>query len=473
MSKKLSHVVVENMVYLPTEEMSEMAVLNLKEKLAIRNRYNYDDVLILYDDTQIGYFGVPLYYWKNLDIVAHKIIDRRISGHKVSFSMTTTPKPDQARILGLFQESLSKGETGLVVNAPPGWGKTRTIIEMLQILGERALVVVPKSDLVDQWVQRIVDHTSLSVPEIGIFSGGTAKYYPKRSKISIGLVHTLALERFHKYAKEFGVVAFDEVHMSVPPKTFAPVAKLFAPKYRIGASATLDRSDGWEKAFEYNIEQVRLVGDASTNRIPATVYMVDFNKSSGPLPSWVAGDKIKTRAVLISKFAENRERTNFIAQAAKRSEKSGRRTCIISDRTSILVDVYNILTNQLGYEKEEVGFYCSSLTSITGAQIRTVKKSEQAYTAKHAKIILSTYGLMSTGTDIPDMATIILATPQSKVTQTKGRVERIFDGKKSPVVMDIVDSFYEPARTWSIKRHKEYAEAEMQIKKFNYVSFLK
>ena len=74
---------------------------------------------------------------------------------------------------------------------------------------------------------------------------------------------------------------------------------------------------------------------------------------------------------------------------------------------------------------------------------------------------------------IPDMATIILATPQSKVTQTKGRVERIFDGKKSPVVMDIVDSFYEPARTWSIKRHKEYAESEMQIKKFNYVSFLK
>ena len=468
---KLSHIILENMAYLPKKELGDMGIFRLKNDLTIPNRFKPEDSLILFDDSRGDYFGIPLYFWKTMSHITDKIIDNRISGKPIKFTMTTTPKPDQARILGEFQKAVAQGNTGFIVNAPPGWGKTRTLIEMIQMLGEKALVVVPKSDLVEQWVARICDHTSMAATEIGIFNGGKAQYNPKK-KITIGLVHTLALDRFHQYKNDFGVVAFDEVHISVPPKTFSPVAQLYSPKYRIGASATLKRDDGWDAAFEYNVEQIRLVGDAGTNRMKAEVYLIDYPESSGVLPHWVLNDKIKLRASLISMLSQNDRRTHFLAKATHKSCASGRRTCVISDRTAILLDIYNILTKEMGYSQDDVGFYCSSISSQAGVQIRTVGKKEQQKTAERAKIILSTYGLMSTGTDIPDLATILLATPQSKVTQTKGRVERVFSGKLQPVVMDVMDTFYEASGNWSRKRIKEYKDADMVLKKFHYSKFM-
>lgn len=468
---KLSHIILENMAYLPRQELGDMGIFRLKTELTIPNRFNPDNTLILFDDSRKDYFGVPLYYWKSLYHLTDKVIDNRTAGKKIRFTMSSTPKPDQARVLGEFQTALDNGNTGFIVNAPPGWGKTRTLIEMIQMIGERALVVVPKSDLVEQWVDRICEHTSMAATDIGIFTKGQAQY-SHRKKITVGLVHTLALDRFHQYKDEFGVIAFDEVHISVPPKTFSPVAQLYSAKYRIGASATLSRDDGWDKAFSYHVEQVKLIGDAGTNRMKAEVYLINYPESSGVLPHWVMKDKIKLRASLISLLSQNDRRNHFLATTAHKSCASGRRTCVISDRTAILVDIYRILTTEMGYSKDDVGFYCSSLSSQAGVQLRTVSKKEQQKTAESAKIILSTYGLMSTGTDIPDLAAILLATPQSKVTQTKGRVERIFSGKKQPVVMDVIDTYYEASGNWSRKRIKEYHESDMVLKNFHYSQFM-
>ena len=469
----ISHAILDNMLYLPRRDLSEQQIGYLKNNLSISNKFNADEVLLLFDDTKKDYFGVPMYYWKHHDSnIAQKIIDRRIEGTEIKFSMKSTPLVDQARILTQFKASLKDGVTGFILNAPPGWGKTRTIAELIQIIGRNALVVVPTKDLVGQWVERILEHTTLKEEDIGIFSDGKANY-SKEKKITIGLVHTLALERFHKYSKDFGVVCFDEVHMSVPPRTFAPVAQMYSPKYRIGASATLKRDDWFDAAFTHHVEQVRLKGDATTNRMGATVYLVDYPKSSGNIPAYALGDKIKTRATAISLFAKNRERTHCLAAMAAQSQKSGRRTCVISDRTSILVDLYNILKDNHGYDSSELGYFCSSLTSSEGVAIRSGPKSERVKTLAEAKIILSTYGLMSTGVDLKDLAVIILATPQSKVTQTKGRVERVCDGKKSPLVFDFLDSYYQSAKLWLTKRVKEYQASEMEIKKVSYRAFMK
>ena len=468
----LSHIIVSNMVFLPKKEISDRQIAHLKSQLTIYNRFNTEDVLTLFDDTHGDYFGVPLYFYKDLTLLSHSIVDKRVVGRPCNFEMIHKPYSDQERILSQFSKAVDDGITGVILNAPPGWGKTRTLIECIQRLGTNALIVVPKSDLVTQWIDRILEHTTLKKDQIGWFNEGKTNYTSDKV-ISVGLVHTLALQRFHKYAKEFGVVGFDEVHMSVPPKTFAPVAQMYSPKYRLGASATLKRDDGFDKAFNYHVEQVRLVGDASTNRMPATIYRVDYPKSSGGIPPYALNDPIKTRATAISLFAQNKERTFFIAKAIEQSIKSGRRTCVISDRTSILLDLYTILVNTLGVSPTDVGYFCSSLTDVNGRKVRSVSKTETARTVDTAKVILSTYGLMSTGTDIKDLATIILATPQSKVTQTKGRVERVCVGKKDPVVMDIVDSYYAPARLWADKRFKEYQESLMTVKKFHYTQFMK
>lgn len=468
---KVSHVILSNMAYLPTKELGDLGIAQLKARLTIANKFDFTKSLILYDDSRADYFGIPMYYWKDLSIIADKVIDKRMCSAPISFSMKSTPREDQARVLGEFDIALSRGVTGALLNAPPGWGKTRTGSEMIQKIGQRAIIVVPKSDLVGQWKDRLIEHTTLRESDIGTVEKGKSNVKDSHSVV-VGLVHSLALERFHYLHKQFGTVFFDEVHMSVPPQTFAPVARMYTAKYRLAASATLNRDDGWGVSFEYYIGQTKFVGDASTNRMTATAYIINYPKASGALPHWVANGRIEARASLISMFAKNKHRTDAIAQAAVKCLNSGRRLCVISDRTSILVDLQKMLTQRYEMPSEKVGFFCSSLSNDDGVQLRTVTKKEQNITLAKADIILGTYGLMSTGTDIPSLSAILLATPQSKVTQTKGRVERIMTGKKYPVVMDWNDSYYDLSSVWLRKRIAEYKNSGVPIKNFSYDKFL-
>jgi superfamily II DNA or RNA helicase len=43
------------------------------------------------------------------------------------------------------------------------------------------------------------------------------------------------------------------------------------------------------------------------------------------------------------------------------------------------------------------------------------------------------------GLNIPDLDTLIMATPQSSVQQTVGRILLSYEGKGQPVVLDFVD----------------------------------
>jgi superfamily II DNA or RNA helicase len=44
------------------------------------------------------------------------------------------------------------------------------------------------------------------------------------------------------------------------------------------------------------------------------------------------------------------------------------------------------------------------------------------------------------GLDIPKLDTLIMCTPMSDVVQPIGRILRVHDSKKEPVVVDIIDS---------------------------------
>ena len=57
-------------------------------------------------------------------------------------------------------------------------------------------------------------------------------------------------------------------------------------------------------------------------------------------------------------------------------------------------------------------------------------------------LLFATYGLAKEGLDIPRLDRLILASPhrdKATIIQSVGRVERKFEGKKTPLVYDIVD----------------------------------
>ena len=335
---------------------------------------------------------------------------------------------------------------------------TVCLIKMLADLGRTALVVVPRSNLVKQWVSRLLEHTSLKRRDIGVVVSGKASWEGK--KVVVGLVHSLALDRYGEdFKKAFGVIVFDEVDRSVPPTTFAPVVTMFPAKYRIGASAVTKRQDGMEVVFKKHVGQMILKG-ADKNRMKPGVYMHEFAGDSGFV--YPGSPKLNRRGMLLSKLSKNVARNLLIVRYIKALYTSGRRVLILSDRTAQLIQLRLMCSKKYEIPLSEMGYYTRSL-DLGGGKKKHIPVDYRQRVASDCKVIFATYGLCALGTDIPDLAGLVYATPQSNTTQSKGRIERLIEGKETPIIVDIVDSNYKDAVGWARNRERQYKAESLKI----------
>lgn len=445
-------VVIASYLYVPRDEIRDIG--DMEDQLTVFPKYGKDPVK-LYNDSLHGWFGLPLYHYRNLDNIADKITDNRAVGAPITVEFMSKFREGQVEVIDKFSKYVASGKTGFILRACPGFGKTVVAADIISLLGRTALVIVPRSNLISQWVDRLCQHTSLLPSEIGTACGGKATWQGK--KVVVGLVHTLALDRFgDAFKRYFGVVIYDEVDRSVPPQTFAPVVSMFPSKYRIGVSATMKRQDGMEVVFHKHVGQIFLQGVAS-NRMKPKILIHIFTGSSGPVFGKTA---IRKRGQLISRLAANGERNALIARYAKSILISGRRLVILSDRIKQLIELKTILIANGWAKDRDVGFYVRTLPGRG-----ELSEKERKRIANVCKVILGTYGLFALGTDIPDLAGLIYATPMSETEQSKGRIEREFKGKLQPVVVDIVDQFYDNAARWGYKREHQYVAEGLKIRK--------
>ena len=451
----ISEIKLSTHAFLPKKELKNLE--QARQKLTVTSTYDENNQVELFRDLP-GVFGVPLYYFKNLS--AKKISDLRIEGSKIQYNFTSTLRPNQSTIFKQFKRYLTSGNTGFILNCKPGWGKTTCLIKMIQELQRSALVVVPRSNLVDQWVQRFLDHTDLPKSRIGWVNGKQVKV--EGVSVIIGLVHSLARYQNESFSQMFGTIVFDEVDRSVPPVTFAPVVEMFPARYRIGASATINRRDGMNAIFDYHIGQCYLYGKDEGRMIPK-VLIHHYEETSGYVHP--TSQKLNRRGMLLSRLSENRKRNYLILKYLKMIYNSDRRCIVISDRVAQLNRLMHMANDHYGIPFEEMGFYVRQVpTDILGNKKRTMKKSELDRVASDCKILFASYGMMSIGTDIPDLAGLIYATPQSDIEQTKGRIERMCDGKSQPVIVDIIDTAYPDAIIWGKQRERQYRFANLEIK---------
>ncbi len=142
-----------------------------------------------------------------------------------------------------------EGGAGVLV-LPCGAGKTVIGIGCMSKLQTHTLVLTTNGTAVKQWKQELLDKTTLTENEVGLYTGDTKEIKPvtiatyqiltyRRSKES-------PFEHFKLFeAANWGLVIYDEVHM-LPAPVFRAVAELQA-KRRLGLTATLVREDGKEE----------------------------------------------------------------------------------------------------------------------------------------------------------------------------------------------------------------------------------
>lgn len=141
------------------------------------------------------------------------------------------------------------GGAGVLV-LPCGAGKTVIGIGCMERLQTHTLVLTTNGTAVKQWKQELLDKTTLTDDQVGLYTGDTKEIKP----VTIATYQILTYRRskagpFEHFklfeAANWGLVVYDEVHM-LPAPVFRAVAELQA-KRRLGLTATLVREDGKEE----------------------------------------------------------------------------------------------------------------------------------------------------------------------------------------------------------------------------------
>ncbi len=141
-----------------------------------------------------------------------------------------------------------KGGNGVIV-LPCGAGKTIVGLKIMSMLKTETLILVTNIIAARQWMEEIIDKTTLTQDKIGEYTGEIKEI----KSVTIATYQILVyrkskqeefwhFEIFNK--KNWGLIIYDEVHL-LPAPVFRLVAELQS-KRRLGLTATLIREDGRE-----------------------------------------------------------------------------------------------------------------------------------------------------------------------------------------------------------------------------------
>ena len=150
------------------------------------------------------------------------------------------------------------GGSGVIV-LPCGAGKTIVGIAAMQKLQMATLILTTNTVAARQWINEILDKTTLTPEQIGEYTGQRKEirpvtiatyqvltYHPRKKKETVTLQNLR--DEFPHFALfdglDWGLIIYDEVHL-LPAPVFRITAEIQARR-RLGMTATLVREDGHE-----------------------------------------------------------------------------------------------------------------------------------------------------------------------------------------------------------------------------------
>jgi len=147
---------------------------------------------------------------------------------------------------------LGRGQPGTgfgTIVLPCGSGKTIVGLEILSRLATNTLVLTTNVAAVHQWIDELLDKTTLTADQIGEYTGDKKIIRPVTVATYQVLVWRDSKDGEYPHFRLFrernwGLIIYDEVHL-LPAPVFRVTAELQAVR-RVGLTATLVREDGAE-----------------------------------------------------------------------------------------------------------------------------------------------------------------------------------------------------------------------------------
>lgn len=163
----------------------------------------------------------------------HPVSDKARNYSECNFShrLKREPYPHQQEALDSW---ILSGKAGCVV-LPTGSGKTYVAELAIEAVGRSTLILVPTLDLVAQWARRL--ELAFGCP-VGTLGGGSFDV----QELTVSTYDSAYLH-MDRLGNRFGLLVFDEVH-HLPSEAFSQAAELAIAPFRLGLTATLERTDG-------------------------------------------------------------------------------------------------------------------------------------------------------------------------------------------------------------------------------------
>jgi superfamily II DNA or RNA helicase len=315
------------------------------------------------------------------------------------------------------------------------------------------LVLVHKDDLAQQW------HETLKTfwPEANAGHIQGDKWVFRTKHMVTAMAQTLharkdspILPEMHKHC---GMVIVDE-GQRYSAATFEHILRALPIRYRLGVSATWRRKDGLECLWDWHVGKVvhvmegsRLTGEYV--QIPWKTNLVDAMFKRG---------NTLLMAAMTTAISKNVPYNIWLATQITSAANAGRRVLVCSDRVAHVLELSHRI-RELGFTGS-VGHYVAGIpdgvTEKGNPRSKKMSKSELE-AAKTCDVVLASYGMISEGTDVPELDTLFLATPRSDVEQVVGRIQRP-SGDKRPLL--VVDPVFQlgVCHGMAAKRRETYSE---------------
>lgn len=354
--------------------------------------------------------------------------DSRPRFSKVSFKFTGTLTKDQKKATNV----IAKNDTGVLV-APPGSGKTVMGCRLIAKRKTSTLVLVHRSQLLEQWKNQIANFLGIEPKKIGTIKGSRKK---QTLEIDVGMLPTLAkIENPEEILSQYGQIIIDECH-HIPAVSFESVLKKIPAKYVLGLTATPYRKDGHQAIIHMQCGPIRHEMKELNNFELAKRVIVretDFKmpEDAGPQPPihevW-------------EKLVADESRLELVAHDLRESIEEGRFPLVISERKEHLALLSKVFDSKLS-DLNAKGFV---LVGGMGkrAMAAALAEIENATENDMKPYILATGSFIGEGFDLPSLDTLIIGMPVSfkgKLIQYAGRLHRSSPGKSEARIYDYLD----------------------------------
>ena len=325
--------------------------------------------------------------------------------------------------------ALLEEDIGVFV-APPGSGKTVVGAHLIARRNRSTLVIVHRTQLVDQWRAQLGLFLDLKQGDIGQIGGGRRKV---TGAVDVAMIQSLVRrESVDDLVATYGHVLVDECH-HVPAVSFERVMREVRARYVTGLTATPRRRDGHHPIMEFQLGPIRYSVDAK--RLAAKrpfEHRLVLRETGFRLDATREMPGIQE---IYNRLAVDEARNVMIIDDVIRSLEDGRSPILLTERR-----------NHLEYFAERLKRVARNLVILQGGMS---KKRRAAVAEKLAsipdaeeRVILATGRFVGEGFDDARLDTLFLTMPvawKGTLVQYAGRLHRTHHGKTDVRIFDYVD----------------------------------